>query len=147
MSCYSAFLLSDMDLMAKMPARATISKQAKIAPPKYEDIRLDLQQQRQLLLSGAGELLNHGVGTAALPDLSDQAAVESDQNFELRLRERDQRLLKKIDEALERIATQTYGICHSCGNEIPHERLKARPVTTLCIDCKTLQEQEEKLRR
>ncbi|MES4784528.1 MAG: hypothetical protein C4294_00360 [Nitrospiraceae bacterium] len=70
-----------------------------------------------------------------------------DQNFELRLKEREQKLLKKIDEALERLAANTYGICESCGQEIPYKRLKARPVTTLCIECKTQQELEEKIRQ
>ncbi len=80
------------------------------------------------------------------PDLSDQATAESDQSFSIRLKEREQKLLKKIDEALERMAAKTYGICTSCGEEIPYQRLKARPVTTLCIQCKTLQEEQEKIR-
>ena len=78
--------------------------------------------------------------------LRDQATAEVDSNFELRLKEREQKLLKKIDEALERIATNTYGICERCGEEIPYKRLKARPVTTLCIECKSQQEAEEKIR-
>jgi DnaK suppressor protein len=80
------------------------------------------------------------------PDLTDQASVETDQNFTLRLREREQKLLKKIDEALERIANGTFGICESCGEEISLKRLEARPVTTLCIECKTRQEADEKIR-
>jgi len=81
------------------------------------------------------------------PDLSDQASAEMDQNFLLRLKDRERKLIKKIDEALERMATNVYGICESCGQDIPYNRLKARPVTTLCIECKTLQEQEELIRR
>ena len=65
----------------------------------------------------------------------------------MRIREREQKLLKKIDEALDRMKLNTYGICERCEEEIPYKRLKARPVTTLCIDCKTLQEQEERGRR
>ena len=65
----------------------------------------------------------------------------------LRLKEREQKLLKKIDDALDRVAAHTYGICLRCGEEIPYKRLKARPVTTLCIECKTQQEREEKIRR
>jgi DnaK suppressor protein len=79
--------------------------------------------------------------------LSDQATAEADQNFFIRLREREQRLLKKIDEAIDRINNGTFGICESCGGEISFKRLKARPVTTLCIDCKTKQEAEEKIRQ
>jgi DnaK suppressor protein len=64
----------------------------------------------------------------------------------LRLRGREQRLLKKIEQALERVETGIFGICEDCGNEINIHRLEARPVTTMCIDCKTLQEEEERLR-
>jgi DnaK suppressor protein len=70
--------------------------------------------------------------------------VEVEKSFDIRLREREQKLLKKIDEALDRISKNSYGICEECRNDIPYERLKARPVTTLCIECKTLQEEEEK---
>ena len=92
-------------------------------------------------------MLVHRPELEAFPDQSDQATAEVDQNFSLRLKEREQKLLKKIDEALDRMETNTYGICERCGQEIPYKRLKARPVTTLCIDCKTLQEQEERIRR
>ncbi len=58
-----------------------------------------------------------------------------------------QKLLKKVNEALDRMKNQTYGICEQCGEDIPYKRLKARPVTTFCIECKTLQEQKERGRR
>jgi DnaK suppressor protein len=64
----------------------------------------------------------------------------------LRLKGRERKLLKKIDQALEKIEGNTYGICEACGEEINIKRLKARPVTTMCIECKTEQEEEEKLR-
>lgn len=121
-------------------------KKPRRAPSKYEDIRRDLERQRARLLSEVGDVLTSRSGIEAFPDLSDQASAEVDQNFVLKLREREQKLLKKIDEALDRMATRTYGICERCGEEIPYKRLKARPVTTLCIECKTLQEQEEKAR-
>ena len=123
------------------------AKAKKPAADKYKSIRADLQRQRIELLNEAGEALSNRQEIESFPDLSDQATAEVDQNFELRLKERDQKLLKKIDEALDRIATKMYGICERCGEEIPFKRLKARPVTTLCIECKTLQEQEEKIRR
>jgi DnaK suppressor protein len=78
------------------------------------------------------------------PDPTDRAAAESDRSFELRIRDRERKLLNKIKEAVERIDNGTYGICDECGDEIASERLEARPVTTYCIDCKTRQEQEEK---
>ncbi|MDW7648303.1 MAG: TraR/DksA C4-type zinc finger protein [Nitrospiraceae bacterium] len=81
------------------------------------------------------------------PDVSDQASAEAEQRFSMRILEREQRLVKKIDEALARMDQSIYGICERCEEEIPYPRLKARPVTTLCIDCKTLEEQEEKSRR
>ena len=86
-------------------------------------------------------------GQEAFPDVSDQASAEAEQNFTMRIREREQRLIKKIDEALDRMDQNTYGICERCEEGIPYPRLKARPVTTLCINCKTLEEQEEKTRR
>lgn len=114
---------------------------------EYADIRRDLEQQRAELLEEAGVAVLNRSELEAFPDMTDQASAEMDQNFSLRLKEREQKLLKKIDEALERIAARTYGICERCGQTIPHKRLKARPVTTLCIECKTLQEQEEKIRQ
>ncbi len=80
------------------------------------------------------------------PDPIDQASMESDRDFSFRIRERESRLIAKINEALERIEDGTYGICERCGRPISIERLKARPVTTLCIRCKKKQENAEKLR-
>ena len=124
-------------------------RKAKTAAPgnTYAAIRRDLEQQRRILLEEAVEGLANPNGQEALPDVSDQASAEADQNFSMRIREREQRLVKKIDEALGRIDQNIYGICERCEEEIPYPRLKARPVTTLCIDCKTLEEQEEKARR
>ena len=113
------------------------------------EIRQDLEQQKKALVSEAGVIIGQGLtlGNENLPDLGDQATAVTDQNFLLRLKEREQKLLKKIDEALDRIATGTFGVCESCGGEISFKRLKARPVTTLCIDCKTKQEEDEKVRQ
>jgi DnaK suppressor protein len=133
--------------MTKVVKSKSARKAKKPAAAKYDGIRADLQRQRRELLNQAGEALSNRQEIEAFPDLSDQATAEVDQNFDLRLKERDQKLLKKIDEALDRLTANSYGICERCGEEIPFKRLKARPVTTLCIDCKTLQEQEEKIRR
>jgi DnaK suppressor protein len=113
---------------------------------KYGAIRRDLEKQRQAILNETGEGLTKRERPEAFPDVSDQASAEVDQNFSMRIKEREQKLLKKIDEALDRMNKNTYGICERCEEEIPYQRLKARPVTTLCIACKTLQEQEEKIR-
>ncbi len=114
---------------------------------KYATIRRDLERQRKALLEEAVEGLANPNGQETFPDVSDQASAEAEQNFSMRIREREQRLIKKIDEALERMNQDVYGICERCEEEIPYPRLKARPVTTLCINCKTLEEQEEKARR
>ncbi|NLX19699.1 MAG: RNA polymerase-binding protein DksA [Desulfobulbus sp.] len=79
-----------------------------------------------------------------IPDPTDRASIESDRNFELRIRGRELRLMDKIEEALARIEDGTYGICASCGCEIALKRLEARPVAKFCIDCKSRQEKQEK---
>ncbi|WP_038057830.1 RNA polymerase-binding protein DksA [Thermodesulfobacterium hydrogeniphilum] len=81
-----------------------------------------------------------------LPDVVDQASQESDLTFKLRLRDREQKLLKKIEKALKKIEDGTYGICEMCGGEIDEKRLIARPEATLCIECKKAQERIEKIR-
>ena len=78
------------------------------------------------------------------PDPADRATAESNRNFELRIRDRERKLLAKIKEASERLENGTYGICESCEEDISEKRLEARPVTTLCVKCKTAQEQHEK---
>jgi len=115
---------------------------------KIQDIRKNLVMQRKELLVGAMEALNELnelPGQTVFPDLGDQATAEIDRNFMLRLKGREQKLLKKIEEALDRIDHGVFGICDKCGQEINVRRLEARPVTTMCIECKTLQEEEEKL--
>ena len=78
------------------------------------------------------------------PDPNDRASQETDMSIELRNRDRERKLIKKIDEALGRIETADYGYCEVCGVEIGLERLEARPTAELCIDCKTLDEIREK---
>ncbi len=99
-----------------------------------------------------GDGLNQTIQTmhqeeqTAFPDPTDQATVETDRNFDLRIRDRERKLIKKIDQALNRIKDGSFGACDSCGGNISVKRLQARPVTTLCIDCKTSQEIEERTR-
>ena len=80
------------------------------------------------------------------PDFTDQATFESDMDLNIHMKERANKLIFKIKEALERIENGTYGICDICGEAISDTRLKARPVTTVCITCKQNQENQEKLR-
>ncbi len=77
-------------------------------------------------------------------DPNDRASQESDMTLELRNRDRERKLIKKIDEIIEKIDSGDYGYCESCGIEIGLKRLEARPTATLCIDCKTLDEMREK---
>ena len=77
-------------------------------------------------------------------DPNDRASQESDIALELRNRDRERKLIKKIDEAIGRIEAGEYGYCDSCGVEIGLKRLEARPTATLCIDCKTLEEMRER---
>jgi len=104
-----------------------------------------LKDMRSSLLSEAEKTLSDMTDNAGnYPDPTDRATVESDRNFELRIRDRERRLLAKIHEALERIEEGSYGICEQCGEDITFKRMEARPVTTLCIDCKTQQERYER---
>ena len=81
-----------------------------------------------------------------ISDFTDQATLESDIDMNIHIKERDSKLIIKIKQALERIENGTYGICDQCEEDISEKRLKARPVTTVCIDCKREQETQEKLR-
>ena len=83
------------------------------------------------------------------PDPTDRASLESDRNFLLRIKDRERKLIQKVEEALQRIEDGTFGICELCEKTISEKRLIARPVTTLCIQCKTegeVREQKERLR-
>ncbi len=82
--------------------------------------------------------------TANHPDPNDRASQETDMSLELRNRDRERKLIKKIEEALSKIDTGDYGYCETCGVEIGVQRLEARPTAALCIDCKTLDEIREK---
>jgi len=118
-----------------------------VTDSKLLAIKKKLLKQRKDLLTEAGQTLNIKISTEkeSFPDPTDQAVAELDNNFLLRLRGREQKLLKKIDDAISRIDSGTYGVCESCGGSISIKRLEARPVTTLCIECKTRQEEEEKI--
>jgi DnaK suppressor protein len=112
----------------------------------------DLKFFDELLHQRLQELLNHAGETVSgmtsqkenFPDPTDRASLESDRNFMLRIRDREHKLIKKIKKALERIENGTFGICEKCGEDISVQRLKARPVTTQCIECKTKEEAFEK---
>ena len=81
---------------------------------------------------------------ANFPDPADRASQEEEFSLELRTRDRERKLIKKIDKTLELLETDDYGYCDACGVEIGVRRLEARPTATLCVDCKTLAEIKEK---
>jgi DnaK suppressor protein len=118
-----------------------------VADSKLLIIKKKLIKQRQDLLAEAEHTLTDKISSEkeSFPDPTDQAVAELDNNFVLRLRGREQKLLKKIDEAISRIDSGVFGVCESCGEQISLKRFEARPVTALCIECKTRQEEEEKL--
>ena len=112
----------------------------------------DLKFFEELLHKRLQERLSHAGETVSgmteqkenFPDPTDRAKLESDRNFMLRIRDREHKLIKKVKKALDRIENGTFGICEKCGDDISIERLKARPVTTQCIECKTKEEAFEK---
>lgn len=107
---------------------------------------------RGLLLSWKKELMeevdrtvSHMKDEAAnFPDPADRASQEEEFSLELRTRDRERKLIKKIDSTLELLETDDYGYCDACGVDIGVKRLEARPTATLCVDCKTLDEIKEK---
>jgi len=86
----------------------------------------------------------HETEQASFPDPTDQASIETDRDFDLKIKDRERRLIHKIEKTIEHIHNGEFGICEACGGDISLKRLQARPVTTLCIDCKTEQEQQER---
>jgi len=117
-----------------------------LKPERIEFFRFMLTQEINNLLGEAEKTVTEMTnGKENYPDPNDRASLESDRNFELRIRDRERKLIAKMREAIQRIDAGTYGICTSCGGDISDKRLTARPVTTLCIDCKTKQEKQEKL--
>ncbi|PJD90781.1 MAG: RNA polymerase-binding protein DksA [Legionella sp.] len=100
---------------------------------------------RQSLMEEVDRTVSHMKDEAAnFPDPSDRASQEEEFNIELRTRDRERKLIKKIEDALERLLEDDFGYCEACGIEIGLRRLEARPTATLCIDCKTLSEIKER---
>jgi len=104
-----------------------------------------LNKWKSELMQEVDRTVSHMQDEAAnFPDPNDRATQESEFSLELRTRDRERRLIKKIDESLRDIESGDYGYCETCGIEIGIRRLEARPTATLCIDCKTLDEIREK---
>ena len=130
-----------------MQGVAILEKQKTLKQEKMETYKALLTQKINELLSEAGKTVTEMTnGKENYPDPNDRASLESDRNFELRIRDRERKLIMKMQEAIKRIEDGVFGICEVCGGPISEKRLMARPVTTLCIDCKTKQEKMEKLK-
>jgi DnaK suppressor protein len=104
-----------------------------------------LMDWRSELMQEVDRTVNHMKDEAAnFPDPADRATQEEEFSLELRTRDRERKLIRKIDQTMERINQDDYGYCDACGIEIGIKRLEARPTAELCIDCKTLAEIKEK---
>ncbi len=114
-------------------------------PTQVEHFREILESWKQELMEKVDETVHHMQDEAAnFPDPNDRASQESDFTMELRARDRERKLIKKIEEGMQRLDDGEFGFCESCGVEIGVRRLEARPTATLCIDCKELDEIRER---
>jgi DnaK suppressor protein len=112
---------------------------------EVEHFRRILSNWKNELMSEVDRTVHHMQDEAAnFPDPNDRATQESEFSLELRTRDRERKLIKKIDESLQNLERGDYGFCETCGVEIGLRRLEARPTATQCIDCKTLDEIRER---
>jgi DnaK suppressor protein len=150
-------LAKTMRLPVKKPAKQTTSEFKNFTPYKTkkgeeymnekqkEHFRGILKNWRSELMEEVDRTVSHMKDEAAnFPDPADRATQEEEFSLELRTRDRERKLIKKIESTLELIDQDEYGFCDACGIEIGIKRLEARPTATLCIDCKTLEEIKEK---
>jgi len=112
--------------------KAEVEKLRQLLEKQLKDLQSDIARKVQ------------PTSSPALPDINDQATLESERSFELRIKDRERKLVGKVMEALKKIGDGTYGVCESCGDAIGIKRLKARPVTSYCINCKSEMEAEER---
>ena len=155
---------------AAAPKKAAAKSQPKLARAvgelqKFDDFKAykpgrgesymsdeQIEHFRGILLNWRGELVDEVTRTvthmkdeaANFPDPADRATQEEEFSLELRTRDRERKLIKKIDSTLDRLQNDDYGYCDACGIEIGIQRLEARPTATMCIDCKTLAEIKER---
>ena len=124
-------------------------KGEKYMNPKQQDhFRNILEKWRQELMYEVDRTVTHMKDEAAnFPDPADRATQEEEFSLELRTRDRERKLIRKIESTLERIDQDDYGFCDACAVEIGIKRLEARPTASLCIDCKTLEELKERHER
>ena len=133
------------DLHKPFPAYKPKGKEDYMNPRQLAHFRKMLEEMKRDLSQDIDRTVHTMQDEATIfADPNDRASQESDMSLELRNRDRERKLIKKIDETIGRIDAGEYGYCDSCGVEIGLKRLEARPTATLCIDCKTLAEIKEK---
>ena len=131
-------------LAGLQPYQATADEEY-MGEPQMEHFRLLLKAWRNQLREEVDRTVTHMEDEAAnFPDPVDRAAQEEEFSLELRTRDRERKLIKKIEKTLKRIEEDDFGFCDQCGIEIGIRRLEARPTADLCIDCKTMAEIKEK---
>ncbi|MDT8446480.1 MAG: RNA polymerase-binding protein DksA [bacterium] len=118
-----------------------------ISPEEFEHFKALLEQQiRDLIEESGGTMQEMQDADLEFPDPGDRATYEFERNTTLRIRDRERKLIKKVRQAIARLEEGAYNECEECGEPIGKQRLEARPVTTLCIQCKEVQEQQEHIR-
>ena len=133
------------ELHKPFPAYKPKGKEEYMNPRQLAHFRKMLEEQKRDLSQDIDRTVHTMQDEATIfADPNDRASQESDMSLELRNRDRERKLIKKIEETIGRIDSGEYGYCDSCGVEIGLKRLEARPTATLCIDCKTLDEMRER---
>ena len=133
------------ELHKSFPAYKPKGKEEYMNPRQRSHFRKMLEEMKRDLSQDIDRTVHTMQDEATIfADPNDRASQESDMSLELRNRDRERKLIKKIDETIARIDAGEYGYCDSCGVEIGLKRLEARPTATLCIDCKTLDEMRER---
>jgi len=133
------------ELHKPFPAYKPKGKEDYMNPRQLAHFRKMLEEMRRDLSQDIDRTVHTMQDEATIfADPNDRASQESDMSLELRNRDRERKLIKKIDETIASIDAGEYGYCNSCGIEIGLKRLEARPTATLCIDCKTLDELRER---
>ena len=130
---------------ASIPAYQEVAGEEYMNKNQLAHIEKILVASRDFLMQEVDNTISHMKDEAInYADPSDRASQEEEFNLELKTRDRERKLIKKIEDALERIMDDDFGYCEACGIEIGLKRLEARPTATLCIDCKTLSEIKER---
>jgi len=135
----------DKQLLNKVDPYQGSADEEFMCAPQQKHFHQLLTSWKNELMSEVDRTVHHMQDDAAnFPDPNDRATQETEFSLELRTRDRERKLIKKIEEAIRTLENGEYGFCESCGIDIGIRRLEARPTATLCIDCKTLEEIREK---